>query len=104
MCTQDGILRPIGNRPSDAFGRRVANPTQDAILPHIASAIPLLGRAPPAECQKDWDSLLIVVVVDFDGGPAARERRQFVAAQSTGFDGDLGIRSQRIELEMLRRS
>ena len=35
---QDGILRPIGNRPSDAFGRRVANPPQDAILPHIAPA------------------------------------------------------------------
>jgi len=39
---QDGILRPIGNRPSDAFGRRVANPPQDPILPHRASAIPLL--------------------------------------------------------------
>ena len=43
-CTQDpgayvgrdGILRPIGNRPSDAFGRRVANPPQDAISPRNA--------------------------------------------------------------------
>jgi len=32
----DGILRPIGNRPSDACGRRVANPPQDAIWPRNA--------------------------------------------------------------------
>ena len=43
---QDGILRPIGNRPSDACGGRVANPPQETILPHRASAIPLLFRAP----------------------------------------------------------
>src|SRR5580700_5741715 len=43
---QDGMLRPIGNRPSDAFGRRLANPPQDAILPDIASEIPRICRAP----------------------------------------------------------
>src|SRR6202044_3569437 len=36
---QDGILRPIGNRPGrpprERPRRRVANPPQDAITPHI---------------------------------------------------------------------
>jgi hypothetical protein len=42
-------LRPIGNRPGGlrtTASRRVSNPPQDAILPHVRRAIPLSCRTP----------------------------------------------------------
>jgi len=48
---QDGILQPIGNRRSDALGRRVANPPQDAISPPHSVGDATLCRAPACVCQ-----------------------------------------------------